>query len=213
MPFFPFPIVLPKDWCGIRAQVTYILGQAQLDWYDGWNPPPDGHKIPEGERLPGGSFRMIAHLEEYWKAVKGVGPGIPNYKVGDPAVNARNSALNNEAWSAAFVSWAMQLAGVSENDGFIFSRRHIVYIVQALSNARKNDQQRPVHLRAASTPVQPGDIMCFNVPVGNSSTNYSLADLAAQHLDGQNNVINLANVFGSSHCDIVKEIITDGARR
>ncbi|HTE25246.1 DUF2272 domain-containing protein [Flavitalea sp.] len=213
IPFFPVPPVPRRDWCGIRAQVTYILGQAQLDWFDPWNPVPNGHQIPEGERMPDGSFRMISHLEEYWKAVRGAGAAIPNYKVANPAVNARNSAMNNEAWSAAFVSWAMQLAGVLEADGFIFSRRHIVYIVQALSNARKNDQQRPVHLRAASTPVEAGDIMCFNVPAGNSSTNYSLADLAAQHLDGQNNVINLANVSGASHCDIVKEIITDGARR
>jgi peptidoglycan hydrolase-like protein with peptidoglycan-binding domain len=212
-PFFPVPPVPQRDWCGIRAQVTYILGQAQLDWFNPWKPAPNGHQIPEGERMADGSFRMIAHLEEYWKAVRGAGAPIPNYKVANPAVNARNSALNNEAWSAAFISWAMQLAGVLESDGFIFSRRHIVYIVQALSNARKNDQQRPVHLLAASTSVHAGDIMCFNVPAGNSSTNYSLADLAAQHLDGQNNVINLANVFGASHCDVVKEIINDGARR
>ncbi|WP_310554749.1 DUF2272 domain-containing protein [Flavobacterium sp.] len=202
-----------KDWCAIRNQIAYILGQAELDWIDAQT----GRQLLEGDRNPDRTFRMLDYLEEYWKGVRGITTNPPEYQNVNPISTALHSAQSHPTigiWSAAFVSWAMRTAGVEESDGFVFSMRHITYVVQALSNARKNDTSRPVWLVDNTNAVEVGDILCFNRKNGNGvMSNHTLNGLARLYLDANNNIRNLEDVRGVSHCDVVKEIVTENNRK
>lgn len=120
-----------KDWCAIRNQIAYILGQAELDWIDPYDVRNPGRLIGEAETNPDGTFKMIDQLQEYWSGVRGTRPNPPTYQNVNPRNTALASARGQNAWSAAFVSWAMRTASVEESDGFAFSMRHITYVVQA----------------------------------------------------------------------------------
>ena len=203
-----------KDWCAIRNQIAYILGQAELDWIDPYDVRNPGRLIGEAETNPDGTFKMIDQLEEYWSGVRGTRPNPPTYQNVNPRNTALASARGQNAWSAAFVSWAMRTASVEESDGFAFSMRHITYVVQALSNARKNDALKPIWLLDTSKPVEVGDILCFNRVNDNGvMSNHTLNGLARLYLDANNNVRDLENVSGVSHCDVVKEIIVENNRK
>ena len=215
------PTAPVKDWCGIKQQIAYILGQAELDWYEVYDPKyPNGRFIKENElekdlngREIKGKYRMTEVLEDYWKAVRGTSKNPPGYQAVNPAAAAIASSTD-KAWSAAFVSWVMRTSGVEESDGFAFSARHLTYIVQALSNARRNDSTKPFWLKDVATSVEVGDILCFNRANDNGvMTNYKLNELARTYLDSNNNVKNLENVGGVSHCDVVKEIISRDGRK
>jgi hypothetical protein len=210
------PATTQKDWCAIKQQIAYILGQAELDWFEVYDPKyPNGRVILESEKL-NGSYRMLSYLEEYWKAVRGISANPPSYQNINPATEALYSAQSHPErgiWSAAFVSWVMRESGIEESDGFAFSVRHITYVVQALSNARKNDFAKPIWLLDNSTPVEVGDILCFNRSVKGRMTNHTLNGLARNYLDANNNIKNLEHVRGSSHCDVVKEIIVENGKK
>lgn len=206
-----------KNWCDIRYSIFYYLNESELDWLEVYDPKyPQGRYKTEGERDPDTKeYRMLERLEEYWSAVLGYGKSIPGYQLKTPAQvksQALYSATDNETlgpWSAAFVSWVMKTSGVEESDGFVFSRRHLTYIVKALSNAKKGTPGQPFQLMGADTPVEQGDILCFN-----AGTDYTLPSLERKYLNPSTwDVINLENVSGASHCDIVKEIIEENGRR
>lgn len=211
------PATTQKDWCAIKQQIAYILGQAELDWFEVYDPKyPNGRFIKENElekdingKEIKGKYRMTETLEEYWKAVRGSSQNPPNYQNLNPARAALASSVDM-AWSAAFVSWVMRESGIEESDGFIFSARHITYIVQALSNERRKDVTKPFWLKDVSTPVEVGDILCFNRANDNNVlSNYTLNGLAKTYLDSNNNVKDLEKVGGVSHCDVVKEIVIE----
>jgi hypothetical protein len=113
----------------------------------------NGQKILESDpsRLP--------ILTSYWAAVPGV----------NAAAAAAQSAVDNDdwPWSAAFICFVMQRAGVLQAHGFQFGAKHITYIVGALRNRERSDRTRPfwlvdhVELQREATP-HAGDILCFN---------------------------------------------------
>lgn len=202
-----------KNWCTIKEQISYILGQAELDWLD----YSTGRQLYEGDKNPDGSYRMLYYLEEYWKGVRGTTQNPPPYQNINPqstAIYSAKSHRSNGIWSASFVSWVMRTAGIKETDGFAFSIRHITYIVQALSNARKQDVKKNIWLVEASEPVEAGDILCFNRKKSNGNmTNHTLNGLARKYLDTTNEVKDLNEVREVSHCDVVKEIVVENNKK
>jgi hypothetical protein len=207
-----------KDWCSIRERAAYFAIESELDWLDFSNEKkyPEGRIIKEGEKLKGEStYRMIEYLEDYWTVVRGDKLNPPEYQDINPTDSAKDSAKDNIAWSAAFISWVMSNAGIEEADGFLFSRRHLTYIVQALSNARKNDFAKPIHLVELTEPVAVGDLICRNrrPEKGLPMTNYTLDSLAKKYLDKSDNVIDFNQVRGVAHCDIITEIFEDNGKR
>lgn len=66
-----------------------------------------------------------------------------------------------EAWSAVFVCWCLQQAGVSHGD-FGFHPRHAVYVKAAIARATANPQGKYPALRIGDYAPQPGDIIHNN---------------------------------------------------
>lgn len=199
--------------CELNAShAAYIIGQAELDWFEVYDPKyPEGRLIPEWEKIDG-EYRMLEIIEEYWKAVRGTKTNPPSFQNINPATWAKESVSNNNAWSAAFVSWVMINSSIGENQGFVPSIKHITYIVQAYSNFKKQDKGKPVWLREIDVPIKVGDILCFNRKNSNGTmSNYNLENFD-KYLDEFNNVKNLEGVSGVSHCDIVKEIIIENGK-
>ncbi|MGH9963179.1 MAG: DUF2272 domain-containing protein [Pyrinomonadaceae bacterium] len=130
------------------------------------------------------------------------------------AAAARESANNTRAWSAAFICFVMHTAGVRQVHGFEFSQRHITYMVGALRNRERSDQNRvfwladSIELKSEAAP-EPGDLLCFNRRVNGTMTQHSYSSLRrAFWLGGNQNRI----PEGSSHCSIVVDKVERNGR-
>ena len=136
------------NWCQRRNDIAATARAEEARWT-----AANGTKILENDPS------RIPILRSYWAAVPGV----------NPVVAAAGSAadLDEWTWSAAFICFVMQRAGVLPGQGFEFGRRHMTFIVGALRNRERSDRNRPfwlldaVEIERESQP-QPGDILCFN---------------------------------------------------
>jgi hypothetical protein len=91
-----------------------------------------------------GNQTTIQELRNYWK--KGAN------------VTASDNFYINNAWSAAFISYLMRMAGAG--DKFKYSQRHSEYI-QASKQNRKNNIKTFQGFRKNEQPVTVGDLICY----------------------------------------------------
>ena len=127
-----------------------------------WNIPT---KIKEGTN------KNLPILRDYYK--KGVN------------INQSDHYYITTAWSGAFISYIMKLAGAGKN--FKYSQSHSDYIVNSIKN-RKNNQGAFKGYKPNEVNVELGDLVCY------------------PRQDGVN-----YNTVGNykSHCDIVTKIEND----
>jgi hypothetical protein len=187
------------DWCQMRQNIARIARAEERRWTR-----PDGSKFWENDpsRLP--------ILASYWQTV-------PGFTAAAAAMaEARRSANDSIAWSAAFICFVMHTAGVRRVHGFEFSQRHLTYIVGALRNRERSDRTRVFWL-ADSIEVQneaspePGDLLCINRPDENGNmTRHSAERLRQDYwLGGNHNRVPL----GASHCSIVVRRVERNGRQ
>ncbi|MBN9087526.1 MAG: DUF2272 domain-containing protein [Reyranella sp.] len=129
--------------------------------------PADGK--PRTEQLGIKEREAPERINDYWKSVD-----RPNL-----------SGLDSEVpWSAAFISWDIESAGVSR-DLFCPSARHTIYVERMAERARRAGAAFiPLHL--AERAPQVGDLIC------------------ASRDNGDTTLENLNR--GPGHCDIVVEV-------
>ena len=92
-----------------------------------------------------GNQDTIQRLRNYWE----VGSGIKeddNYYI-------------NQAWSSAFISYLMRMAGAG--DDFKYSQSHSQYIAQAVKNRKENNSKKFKAYRPNEVKVQVGDLVCY----------------------------------------------------
>jgi hypothetical protein len=107
-------------------------------------------------------------IRDYWKSV-----GKPDL-----------SGLNDVPWSAAFISWDIESAGVSR-DLFCPDARHTIYVERMVERARRPGAAFvPRHLNERAPQV--GDLLCASRDGGGTTL---------ENLDR-----------GPGHCDIVVEV-------
>lgn len=176
------------DWCQMRQTIATVARAEESRWTK-----PNGNKFWENEpsRLP--------ILQSYWRTV----PGFTT--VAAAATAAQQSANDATAWSAAFICFVMNTAGVRQVNGFEFGQRHLTYTVGALRNRERSDQNRvfwladQIEVQGEAAP-ETGDLLCFNRRVNGAMTQHSYESLRrAFWLGGNQNQVPL----GSSHCSIV----------
>ena len=188
------------DWCRMRQTITTTARCEEARWTR-----PNGTKLVEGDATQ----RMF--LTAYWMAT-----GLAAAAAG----NAAQQSANNHPdfpWSAAFICFVMHASGIRPIHGFNFGSAHIHYIVGALRNRERSDQDRPfwlvdsTELRREAIP-RPGDLLCFNRPVNGVMTNHSYASLRNQFWGSNGNKQNV-QPSGSSHCSIVVGTALQGNQR
>lgn len=90
-----------------------------------------------------GNSKTMQRLRDYWKR----GAGVTN----------SDSWYINTAWSAAFISWVMRMAGYDE---FKRASSHSVYIRDSINNRKKNltgfKGYKPNEVK-----VEVGDLVCY----------------------------------------------------
>jgi len=91
-----------------------------------------------------GNQTTIQQLRNYWKQ--------------GANVTASDNFYINNAWSAAFISYLMRIAGAG--DKFKYSQRHSEYI-QAAKQNRKNNIKTFQGFRKNEQPVSVGDLICY----------------------------------------------------
>lgn len=172
---------LATDWAQLRFDIVKTADEEQGAWLD-----------PAGGMLKEGDPKIFDLLVKYWRDGVGLSESEAN-------TYATKSAADDKdyPWSAAFVSWVMRNAGVTEDMGFEFSSKHISYIVGALRNRESKDHDRPFWLYSIDEIIpQPGDILCKNRSGGG---NFSYASLKRDYWDGGNKT---KDPSGKSHSDV-----------
>lgn len=177
------------NWCQMRQTIAATARAEERRWT-----APNGTKYQESNHPD-----RMQILTSYWLSVPGFGTQAA------AAARATQSVHNQIAWSAAFICYVMHTAGITQAHGFEFSQRHITYIVGALRNRERSDQNRPFWLTddielQNEAPPQNGDILCFNRSVNGQMTNHSYSSLRNSYWSGGNQNI---QAQGSSHTSVV----------
>ena len=164
---------------------------------DGANDAPDDGGRRRPRLPPAEAARVAASIAGYW-AVTAEGSWIvarQNDRWNGPDGIA---ARWNAPWSAAFISWVMCEAGLSEAAQFQRAVAHHTYIDQAL---RQRDGRAPqaafIAYDAGESVIEPGDLLCSS----RRPMYRSLADRRRQ-----------MGVGARSHCDIVVKVDEPGQR-
>lgn len=187
------------NWCQMRQTIAATARAEEARWT-----ASNDVKYQEGNHPDRNQI-----LQSYWLAV----PGFSSRAAA--AVAATQSINNQVAWSAAFISYIMRAAGIRQENGFQFGRRHLTYIVAALRNRERSATDAPFWLvdeteLANEAIPQPGDIICFNRSVNGRMTNHSYGSLRTSYWsNGRQN----ATAYGSSHSSIVVGTTTQGGQR
>lgn len=116
-----------------------------------------------------GDSRTMQRLRDYWN-------------IGSK-VNSSDSYYINTAWSGAFISYIMRMAGAKNN--FKYSSSHSDYIRDSIKNRKENNQNPFKGYRVDEVEVEEGDLVCYPRQGG---VNYDTTS------------------YYTSHCDIVTEI-------
>jgi hypothetical protein len=166
---------------------------------------------PNGTKYQDDHPSRLPILTQYWAAV-----GFSPAEAARAAQRSANGELGGE-WSAAFICFVMQAAGVQRAHGFEFGQRHMNYIVGALRNRERSDRTRPfwlvdnIELRLEAVP-RSGDLLCFNRPFSPGPgqparmTTHSVANLRNQFwLGGNQN----RPPRGAAHCSLVVGLVVE----
>jgi hypothetical protein len=133
-----------------------------------------------------GNQTTIQELRNYWKQ--------------GANVTASDSFYINNAWSAAFISYLMRMAGAG--DKFKYSQRHSEYI-QAAKQNRKNNIKTFQGFRKNEQPVKVGDLICYprteGVTYDTGGNYYAHCDLVTEIKPGT------AVTIGGNVSDTVKQ--------
>ena len=113
-----------------------LINLANEEW-DKWN--------KGGVRIKEGSQDTIQDLRDYWE--KGAG------------VKQNDNYYVEEAWSSAFISYLMRLAGAG--DDFKYSSSHSQYISQAVKNRKENNSKKFKAYKPNEVDVKVGDLVCY----------------------------------------------------
>lgn len=194
MPMATPLIATLSRWCMLRTRIATIATREERRWTR-----PNGTKFVESNRA------MLPALIDYWRSV-------PGYQTRPQAAAQRSAANHPEyPWSAAFICYVMRQAGVTAADGFNFSGRHMNYIVGALRNRERSDQNRPFWLQDSieiqnETTLAAGDLVCLNRRVQNrrtgnwAMTRHSYESLRRRFWSGGNQN---RRIWGNSHTSLV----------
>gem|GEM_PF-5776878 len=187
------------NWCQMRQTIAATARAEEARWT-----APNGNKYLESNHPD-----RLAILTSYWLTV-------PGFTTQAAATARATQSINNQiAWSAAFICYVMHTAGIRQAHGFEFSQRHLTYIVGALRNRERSDQNRPfwlvdeIEVQREADPKS-GDLICFNRPVNGHMTTHSYTSLRNRYWSGGNQ--NRA-VSGSSHASIVVGTTTHNGQR
>lgn len=103
------------------------------------------HKAWGYGQIKEGSQDTIQRLRNYWEKGAGI-KRDDNYYV-------------NEAWSSAFISYLMRLAGAG--DDFKYSTSHSRYIEQAVRNRKEKNDKPFKGYKPEEVKVEVGDLVCY----------------------------------------------------
>ena len=188
-------------WCCNRQTIARLARVEEQHWTN----PTTGAKLLEG------AASQRPFLVRYWMAT-GLGAAAA---AGIAAQSAANS--DDAPWSAAFICFVMRASGVVAADGFDFGSAHMRYIVGALRNRERSNQNRrfwlvdSVEIRREAIP-EPGDLLCFNRPHQGAMTNHSYTSLRNQFWGNNGQNQNVAP-GGHSHCALVVGTAQQGNQR
>lgn len=104
--------------------------------FDAWN---------KNGRIKEGNQDTLPRLRKYWEEGAGVKKD-DNYYI-------------KEAWSSAFISYIMRLAGAG--DDFKYSSSHSQYISQAVKNRKENNSKKFKGYKPNEVEVKVGDLVCY----------------------------------------------------
>ena len=146
------------------AEVLKTAALEELKWWT------DGGHHECSSSKPQGSKRV----ERYWKE------GLH--------INGLTGCNINQFWSAAFVCYCMQVAGMSEEE-FPFSAGHHTYIRWAIRNTKQNKPNKTYYgRRFAEYKPKPGDLIAqWRTPPSTPPPSFD----------------NQPSSFYPAHCDIV----------
>jgi len=113
-----------------------LVNLANEEW-DKWN--------KGGVRIKEGSQDTIQDLRDYWE--KGAG------------VKKNDNYYVEEAWSSAFISYLMRMAGAG--DDFKYASSHSQYIAQAVKNRKENNSKKFKAYKPNEVDVKVGDLVCY----------------------------------------------------
>ena len=113
-----------------------LINLANEEW-DKWN--------KGGVRIKEGSQDTIQDLRDYWE--KGAG------------VKQNDNYYVEEAWSSAFISYLMRMAGAG--DDFKYASSHSQYIEQAVKNRKENNSKKFKAYKPNEVDVKVGDLVCY----------------------------------------------------
>ena len=174
-----------------------ILRIAEAEWVE-WGGMATGPGLPRLSQGAEGRVEAFPRVLAYWQAV-------PDAEA--TAAIARNRARwsaqlagqpgrgvwSEPAWSAAFISYVMRMAGVDERE-FHASAAHAFYLDAILRDAGEFPAEAPFipHNPASYSPV-PGDLIC--------------ADRSSRPLTSWRDRLPEAGEFRPMHCDIVLQVV------
>lgn len=204
-----------EEWTGPDGDIDF---DAVVEWVQGWEGVDRDHmnRFIEALEWKQGIVENARGEEQDWRTddSKAGEASMPDKMedyygaVGQWAVDsyAEGASDDSEPWSAAFISYVVKQAGVTEADGFEFSVAHLRYVVHALLNRKNEDLDRPFWLyEPDEVRPQVGDILCKNR--GGGFTADRLANTYIEEDpsgDGTEYRIKPdASIGGVSHCDVV----------
>ncbi|MDQ3038544.1 MAG: DUF2272 domain-containing protein [Pseudomonadota bacterium] len=183
----------------VATRIAAVACDEHLEWYRPFI-DVDGHlassTVVEAENrdLRSGAGPVWLRVAAYWRDSRLLqqmgryqGASDCDYAsaAGGSSAQACRSFVVDQPWSAAFISWTMQRAGVP---GFLSSASHFDYV----RAARKNSQGSPyLFLDPQTTVPATGDMLCY-VRTGRVHGHAGLVEA----IDGGANGLNM-------HCDIV----------
>ena len=136
-------------------------------------------------------------------------------KVADPAAWAAEAAADQQAWSAAFISWCVQKGEEHADiasDPFGRSVLHSDYIAAAKRNRQNRDFANPFWLyRIDEVQPEVGDLLCKNRPGQNNVTFESVKAGDFTHVDVVTSVdsaTKLTSIGGNRSNTVVKDTET-----
>jgi hypothetical protein len=184
-PYAPFS---RQETIAIALREWRLFGQIVAD-----APPTSPLGSPLGGTKPERAPGLWQRVGEYWWI--GQNPGVAARRW-----TGRNDASGQEfpatadaryAWSAAFISYVMRIAGAG--DGFPYAPDHAAYIEQALAMAQGRVAGYVITaLSPSAAAPQPGDLICTG---RGSAAHVRLATMPAGYFP--------------SHCDLVV-MVSDG---
>ena len=180
------------DWCAMRTAIVQTAKDAENnDWTNS-----AGVKIKEGS--------MKSKIKEYFEVVK----KFISWINPDDAADKASKDDPNWAWSAPFINWVMDQAGVKPEHGFEFGLRHLGYMIAAMRNRENGATDRPFWFYGMDeqdqAPAAIGDLLCYN----RSSSTLDYQQLYDKYYKDENLKIPASSAKGNTHCNIVVGRVT-----